>query len=141
MLAGVAFTSAGVVVGHALAQALGGVLHLPHGAAVALATPVSLRYNAACCGEIYAELAGHCRLPADPPDTLPARWIDFIARLLRDAGLPDRIPTAPETAAQREEWVGRLVANARRSAWAPVLLNPRKTDEAALADLFRQVVG
>ena len=140
MLAGIAFASAGVVVGHALAQAMGGVLHVSHGAAVALATPVSLRYNAACCGEIYAQLARHCGLPADPPNTLPARWIDFIAGLLRDAGLPDRVPMGPETATQGEELVARLVGNVRRSAWVPVLLNPRKTDEAALADLFRQVV-
>jgi len=30
-LAGAAFSSAGVVVSHAIAQALGGVLHIPHG--------------------------------------------------------------------------------------------------------------
>ena len=140
-LAGVAFTSAGVVVGHALAQALGGVLHLSHGAAVALATPVCLRYNAACCGEIYAELARVCRGPAaDPPDTLASRWIDHVVRLLHDAGLPGQIPAPGATAQQREELVARLVRSARRGSRVPILLNPRKTDDAALAELFRETL-
>ena len=37
-MAGAAFSAAGVVVSHAIAQALGGVLHVPHGLSVALAT-------------------------------------------------------------------------------------------------------
>jgi alcohol dehydrogenase class IV len=140
-LAGVAFTSAGVVVGHAMAQALGGVLGLSHGAAVALAIPVCLRYNSEGCSEIYAELARACREPADPSDSLASRWIEHVAQLLRDAGLARQIPVNSQTAQQREELVARLVLSARHSAGVPILLNPRKTDDAALAELFRQALG
>jgi alcohol dehydrogenase class IV len=140
-LAGVAFTSAGVVVGHAMAQALGGVFGLSHGAAVALAMPVCLRYNADCCHEIYVELACACREPADPPDSLASRWIEHVAQLLHDAGLVRQIPVNGKTAQQREELVARLVQSARHSARVPILLNPRKTDDAALAELFRQTLG
>jgi alcohol dehydrogenase class IV len=136
-LSGVAFTSAGVTVGHALAQALGAVLHLPHGVTVAVATPIALRYNAGDCAEALSDLARQCPLTTDPAENRPARWIERIAQLLRNAGLPDRVamPTP-----MRDNLVERLVRSAQGSARVPILLNPRKTDEAALAGLFRQAL-
>ena len=59
-LAGAAFSVAGVVVPHAIAQALGGLLHVPHGLGVAVGTPVNLRFNADCCTKQYCELADYC---------------------------------------------------------------------------------
>jgi alcohol dehydrogenase class IV len=137
LLSGVAFTSAGVTVGHALAQALGAVLHLPHGVAVAVATPIALRYNAGDCAEALSDLARHCPLTTDPAENRPARWIERIAELLRNAGLPERVTVA---APMRDNLVERLVGSAQGSARVPILLNPRKTDEAALAGLFRQAL-
>jgi len=66
-LAGAAFGSAGVTVTHAIAQALGGVLHVPHGDAVALGTPLNLRINAEACEDVYAELAQECSIEGDTP--------------------------------------------------------------------------
>jgi alcohol dehydrogenase class IV len=67
-LAGAAFSAAGVVVTHAIAQALGGLLHVPHGVGVAIATPANLRFNAECCVQQYCELARYCGIAADSPE-------------------------------------------------------------------------
>ncbi len=137
-LAGAAFSVAGVVVPHAISQAMGGLLHVPHGLGVAIATPLSLRYNAECCVDEYAELARFCRLPGDSPEEQAARFVDAIADLLRSIGIPERIPVPPDAPG---DLFDRLVRNARESTPVPITLNPRKIDDAALEAMFREVVG
>jgi alcohol dehydrogenase class IV len=136
-LAGAAFNEAGVVVAHAIAQALGGVLHVPHGLAVAVATPVALRYNAERCVSQYAELARWCGIAAGSPEASAARFVERIVELLRSIGLPERIDVPPDAP---ENLIDVLIQNARQSAPAPITLNPRKVDDAALREMFNEVV-
>jgi alcohol dehydrogenase len=136
-LAGAAFSAAGVVVPHAIAQALGGLLHVPHGLGVAVGTSVNLRFNAECCVEQYGELADCCGITADSPDEKAARFVDCIVELLGSVGLPDRVEVPPDAP---HDLLERLVRNARESTPVPIKLNPRKIDDAALADLFRAVL-
>ena len=156
-LAGAAFNAAGVTAAHAIAHALGAVLHVPHAEAVAVATPLMLRYNAEACVEVYAELAAACGLRADTPEQLAARFVEQIAGMLRSIGLPERIavPSAdvPSTrsadvpsassgqdARAPEEVAALLAHNAVAHSPLPLRLNPRKIDEAAMRELVGTVL-
>ena len=136
-LAGAAFSVAGVVVPHAISQALGGLLHVPHGVGVALATPANLRFNAEHCVAQYAELAGFCGIAADSPEEAAARFVDRILELLRSVGLPDRVDVPPDAPV---DLLDKLVRNARESTPVPIALNPRKVDDEALKGMFREVL-
>ncbi|MFH1924577.1 MAG: iron-containing alcohol dehydrogenase [Planctomycetota bacterium] len=137
-LAGAAFSVAGVVVPHAIAQALGGLLHVPHGLGVALATPVNLRFNAECCGREYGELADFCGITGDSAEEKAARFVDCVLELLRAVGLPDRVEVPSDAP---PDLIQKLVQNARESTPVPITLNPRKIDDAALEEMFREVLG
>jgi maleylacetate reductase len=100
--AGEALALAGLGLGHAMAQALGGRYGLPHGAMNALALPPAIRFNtplAPAAIERFAEAIG---APHDP-----AGMAEALARLggferLRDFGVPeDELPAVAEAAAAR----------------------------------------
>ena len=55
-MAGIAFSGAGLGLCHAMAHALGGVLHLPHGRLNAILLPAVIEYNRTAVGK-YAALA------------------------------------------------------------------------------------
>ena len=137
-LAGAAFSVAGVVVPHAISQALGGLLHVPHGLGVAIATPLSLRYNAERCVDQYAELAGFCGISSDSARRQAAAFVDCIVDLLRSVGIPERVDVPPNAP---DDLIDRLVRNARASTPVPITLNPRKIDDGVLAEMFREVVS
>lgn len=136
-LAGAAFSAAGVVVPHAIAQALGGLLHVPHGLGVAVGTAVNLRFNAECCVEQYVDLADCCGIAADSPHEKAARFVDCIVELLGSIGLPDRLEVPADAP---DDLLQRLVRNARESTPVPIKLSPRKIDDAALDQMFRTVL-
>jgi alcohol dehydrogenase class IV len=56
-MAGMAFTTAGLGLTHALAYALGSHFGVPHGEATALLLPHVMRFNLEICPELYRELA------------------------------------------------------------------------------------
>ncbi len=57
LLAGMAFTTSGLGLAHALAHALGSHFGVPHGKANALLLPHVMRFNLDCCPGLYRELA------------------------------------------------------------------------------------
>ena len=86
--AGAALASAGLALGHAMAQALGGRLGIPHGAANALCLPPALRFNEPVAAAEIARFGA--ALGADDP----AARSEELARLagferLRDLGVPE----------------------------------------------------
>ncbi len=123
MHAGAALAAAGLGLGHAMAQALGGRYGLPHGAMNALALPAALRFNAAVAA---AEIA---RFGEAMGTTDPAGHVEELARLggfarLRDVGVPeDELEEVAEAAA------------ARTGAQA----NPRPAASDAVAQLLRSI--
>lgn len=136
-LAGAAFGSAGVVVPHAISQALGGLLHVPHGVGVAIGTPLSLRFNARECVDVYAELARDCGLRADSREATASLFVDRIVALLESVGLPSKIEV-PDDAP--DDLLEKLVRNAFDSTPVPITLNPRKIDEAVMRKLFQELL-
>jgi len=124
-LAGAAFTSAGVAGAHALAQALGVVLGIPHGRAVAMSLPPLLRFNSTACSPQYAELARSCGLPD------AAAFVDRVTGLLDSLDLLAKLPPG-------EDLANRLVA-AALAARVPLVQNPVRLDEPALRQLIAQM--
>jgi maleylacetate reductase len=85
---GAALGSAGLALGHAMAQALGGRYGIPHGAANALCLPPALRFNE----QVAAEEIGRFGDALGTPD--PVARTEELARLagferLRDLGVPE----------------------------------------------------
>ncbi len=136
-MGGAAFSAAGVVVPHAVAQALGAVLHVPHGLSVALATRQGLSFNRSKCTAQYAELARACQLQGDDDESLADRFVDTINDLLDRCDLPRTISTPPNAP---NDLIERLVRNAYDSAPVPITLNPRKVSEGEMGGLFELIV-
>ena len=92
-MAGMAFNAAGLGVCHAMAHALGGRFHLPHGRLNAVLLPAVVLRNAGDrrAAARYAALAKACGL-AGTSRALSAA----LARLRTALDLPDRLPVEPE---------------------------------------------
>jgi len=122
--AGEALALAGLALGHALAQALGGRYGLPHGAMNALVLPAALRFNAATDPEAVARFGEAIGAPRDP-----AAKVEALARLggferLADFGIPeDELYAVAELAAGR--------AGNRN--------NPRQATPDEIDDLLHQI--
>ena len=136
-LAGAAFGEAGVVVNHAIAHALGALLGVPHGLAVAIGTPLQLRFNAQAAVAPLAELAACCGLAGATDEERAGRFVETVDALLRSIGLPDHVDIPPDAPA---DLIDRLARNALESSSTSITCNPRKVDEAALKDLFQQAL-
>lgn len=100
-MAGMAFDNAGLGACHALAHAIGGVFHVPHGRLCAMLLPGVIEYNRAAGLRQYAALAKYCDLPA-ATDRLAVRNLIFsITRLQRTLLLPQNLTQAGVT---KEQW-------------------------------------
>jgi maleylacetate reductase len=121
MHAGRALASAGLGLGHALAQTLGGRYGLPHGAMNALSLPQALRFNEPVAGEAIGRF-GEAMGTDDPIGR-----VEELARLgefgrLRDYGVPEDELTAIAEATRVRPGAGA---------------NPRPATPAALVELLR----
>jgi maleylacetate reductase len=121
--AGAALGSAGLALGHAMAQALGGRYGIAHGAANALCLPPALRFNAAVAAAEIARFgeALHAADPVTRTEEL-ARMAGF--ERLRDLGVPeDELDEVAEATALR----------------AGAKANPRPASPAEIAELLRSI--
>jgi maleylacetate reductase len=123
MRAAFALAEAGLALGHALAQALGGRYGLPHGALNAVCLPPALRFNESTVPDAIARF-GEAMGTGDPIGR-----VEELARLagyerLRDLGVPEEeLDEVAEAAAVR--------AGARA--------NPRPASPREIAELLRSV--
>ena len=121
--AGAALGSAGLALGHAMAQALGGRYGLAHGAANALSLPPALRFNE----PVAAEAIGRFGEALGVDD--PAERVEELARAsgftrLRDLGVPED---------ELDEVAAAVVQRAGAKA------NPRPATSAEVAELLRSI--
>ena len=90
-MAGMAFTQAGLGLCHAMAHALGGMFHIPHGRLNAILLPAVIGSNAHGAGEKYARLARGAGLGGSA-DTLGVRNLkNGLIRLRRELQLPQTL--------------------------------------------------
>jgi len=100
--AGEALALAGLGLGHAMAQAVGGAYGLPHGTLNAIVLPAALRFNAALAPEAVRRFGEAIGAPDDP-----AAKVEELAALsgptrLREVGVPEAdLPALAEAAAAR----------------------------------------
>jgi maleylacetate reductase len=121
--AGAALGSAGLALGHAMAQAVGGRYGIAHGTANALCLPAALRFNEPVAGEAIARFGEAVGTDA------PASLVEELARLagftrLRDLGVPED---------ELDEVAAATVVRGGAKA------NPRPATSAEVAELFRSI--
>jgi alcohol dehydrogenase class IV len=123
MHAGAALGSAGLGLGHAMAQALGGRYGLPHGALNAICLPAALRFNLLVAAD-EIERFGYAMKTDDP-----VARTEELARLggfdrLRDLGVPE---------GELDDVAEAVVVRAGAKA------NPRPADATEVAELLRSI--
>jgi maleylacetate reductase len=123
MHAGAALGSAGLGLGHAMAQALGGRYGLPHGALNAICLPAALRFNLL----VAADEIGRFGYAMETDD--PVGRTEEFARLggferLRDLGVPED---------ELDDVAEAVVVRAGAKA------NPRPADAGEVAELLRSI--
>ncbi|WP_418286452.1 hydroxyacid-oxoacid transhydrogenase [Halorubrum sp. DTA46] len=118
--AGVAYTNAGVTVNHAMAMAIGGRLHSPHGATVATLLPASLRYNGAAAPDRHERVAEFLGVDVGTSDA-PAgtQAADAVAALAADLDLPDGLSAFGATEDDVEQFAERTLQLERLTAGNP----------------------
>ena len=111
--AGLAIENAMLGAAHALANPLTAAHHVVHGQAVGLMLPHVVRFNAASCGEAYAELLRDIGIDAGP-NTAGEQLASWLSGLLAASGLQPTLsalgitaPDAPKLAsAASTQWTG-----------------------------------
>ena len=90
-MAGMAFTQAGLGLCHAMAHALGGMFHIPHGRLNAILLPAVIACNAHGAAEKYARLARGAGLGGSA-DTIAVRNLkNGLVRLRKELHLPQTL--------------------------------------------------
>ncbi len=93
-MAGMAFHQAGLGLCHAMAHALGGAFHIPHGRLNAILLPAVIECNATGAGEKYARLARASGLGGSA-DVMGVRNLkNALIRLRRELGMPQTLRQA-----------------------------------------------
>jgi alcohol dehydrogenase len=115
-LAGMAIENSMLGATHALANPLTAHYGLPHGQAIALMLPHVVRFNGACVGLLYGELAEDTGLVDGDASRAADEIADRVTELAREARLPTRLsdcginhailPVLAEEAAQ--QWTGKF---------------------------------
>jgi len=137
-MAGMAFTSAGLGLTHALAHALGAHFGMSHGKANAVLLPHVIRFNLDACPELYRELAAAmglnvAGLPAPRAAEEAARAVDELLSILP---IPSDLKEAGIAEASVETLAAEAFLNTRlRSS------NPRDTVLEDLVQVLRNAFG
>jgi alcohol dehydrogenase class IV len=93
-MAGMAFTQAGLGLCHAIAHALGGAFHLPHGRLNAMLLPAVIECNAHVCGRKYASLARAAGLPGSADAVAVRNLKNGLVRMRRELQMPQTLKEA-----------------------------------------------
>jgi 1-propanol dehydrogenase len=93
-MAGMAFNQAGLGVCHALAHALGGAYHVPHGRLNAILLPAVLEANLPAAQREYAALARHAGFEGATEGLAVRNLKNGLIRLRRELGLPESLAQA-----------------------------------------------
>lgn len=125
-MAGMAFSSAGLGLCHAMAHQHGAALHIPHGEANAMLLPTVMGFNRMVCRERFSQIGrALTNKKSDDRDAIAA-----VSELIAEVGQSKRLADA---GAKPEHY----------SAWAQAALediclrsNPRTATQAQIIDLY-----
>ena len=135
LLAGIAFTNAGLGATHAIAMAAGAIHHTPHGVTIALTLPAVMRFNASSSFERYAEIAELLGEHTNGVSQSEAaeRAATAVEKLAADIGIDGGLSSLDigeddvEHIAERASTLHRLTAG-----------NPRRVTEENLQEIIRR---
>lgn len=135
LMAGIAFTNAGLGATHAIAMATGAIQHTPHGITIALTLPAVMRFNATSAPNRYAEIAELLGEETSGTGRVEAAEAAATAveRLAADIGIEGGLSTL----GVEEENVDHL---AERASTLQRLLagNPRRIDQDDLEEIIHR---
>ena len=138
-MAGMAFSQAGLGLCHAMAHALGGAFHIPHGRLNAILLPAVVEYNARFAGEKYARLAGQAGLGSSAQTLAVRNLKNGLIRLRRELGLPQSLAQAGVSPRQvRSQSKDLIRAVLEDSCYAT---NPAPVNQTGVAQLLEEVTG
>ena len=136
-MAGMAFDQAGLGICHALAHALGGRFHVPHGRLNGVLLPAVLEFNAPACLTAYAALAKSAGIGGATERLLLRGLTAAIVRLRAALGLPGTLHEAGIPTADLDAAADALADAALADACAAS--NPRPATGEDLKAILRQV--
>ena len=138
-LAGMAFTQAGLGLCHAMAHALGGMFHVPHGKLNAVLLPAVVATNAHVAGAKYAQLARGSGM-GGTADTIAVRNLrNNLVRLRRELKLPETLAQAGIPPAMLRRATNEVV---RATLADPCCrTNPMKVEDFLVRRILEEVTG
>lgn len=138
-MAGMAFNQAGLGLCHAMAHAMGGLLHVPHGRLNAILLPAVIGSNAAGAGKKYAELARAAGIGGSA-DTMGVRNLkNSLVRLRRELNLPETLTQAGVDPASVWRGAGEIV---RATLADPCCKsNPMAVEDFQIRRILEEVTG
>ena len=138
-MAGLAFNQAGLGICHALAHALGGAFHVPHGRLNAVLLPAVLEINAPHAPEKYAALARHAGFTASA-DTMAIRALkNGLVKLRRELQLPQSLAQAGVDTVRLRQQEQQIITAALADPCCQT--NPVKPEANMLRQILVQTSG
>jgi alcohol dehydrogenase class IV len=138
-MAGMAFSSAGLGLCHAISHALGGEFHKPHGLLNAILLPAVVEVNAEIALKRYANLARELGLSSGG-DLIALRALkNTLCRLRRELGLPENLAEAGIDSGLLAQKSDALVAAALADPCC--LTNPLSPTETQVRQILAEAVG
>ncbi len=136
-MAGLAFDQAGLGVLHALAHALGGRFHVPHGRLCAILIPAVLEFNAPAAQEKYVRLARMAGISGATDHMAFRNLISALSRLRSSLGLPGSLQQAGVSPRELRAAADALADAALADACMET--TPRKPSREEVKALLQQV--
>ena len=130
-MAGMAFSSAGLGLCHAMAHQPGAALHIPHGLANAMLLPTIMSFNRLVCRERYASVGR--ALTGKKGDAESA--ISAVSQLIAEVGITQSLREAGANPADFEGWAQAALAD------ICIRTNPRSVTQDDIVRLYGQALG
>jgi hypothetical protein len=136
-IGGVAFSNSDVAIVHALGHVTGGVLHVPHGRAMAIILPYAVEYNAKVAAHKYAEIAKAVGIQAKTEGKALEKFVEALRQLQRELEEPASLK---EAGIPQEEFEKKLDDLASKAIKSVVLrANPRPLNLEEARKLFTYI--
>jgi len=138
-MAGMAFTQAGLGLCHAMAHALGGTFHLPHGRLNAILLPAVIQCNAHAAASRYAAIAAAAGIGGSA-ETLAVRNLkNALVRLRRELKLPETLSQAGVSPMAVRNHMKALVESTLADPCCAT--NPMKVEDFMVRRILESVAG
>jgi len=136
-IAGIMLVQSGATGNHALAQALGAHLHVPHGLGVAIGTPIFLEYCRAEASEKYVQLARELGIAQDmdDEDEIADEFIRQVKAFLKEIGIPEDLKDKAY-----DIDMDALVENAMINAPAAIVNTPREVAYKDMEEMISKIL-